>query len=222
MYTFANNYQTCKTTTVFLMSQKSHFSVLTGGSAPISETLVYRCHVLLHVWSAELVLYLVKVALDASGIFHVHLCHFYIHNNVQNKLHALTVSCRVVEWQTVLNKELELEYSEIVSSLLTISYSNLYSMLNYTDYVCAIGSTGIGVFGEGTGPVWLSGLRCGYLDKHLDECRGNQPQNNPCLHYRDASVICQGSCHSSIRQVTLSKPAVGGETIASKVFLMQQ
>ena len=78
-----------------------------------------------------------------------------------------------------------------------ISSSNLYSMLNYTDYVCAVGSTGIGVFGEGTGPVWLSKLRCENLDKHLDECRGNKIKNNPCSHIRDAAVICQGICHSN-------------------------
>ena len=70
-------------------------------------------------------------------------------------------------------------------------------MLNFTDYVCAVGSSGIGVFGEGTGPVWLSGLSCGFSDETLDDCRGSQPQNNPCSHFRDSSVICQGFCHSS-------------------------
>ena len=102
-----------------------------------------------------------------------------------------------IEWHCITRNGTRV--LQIVSGLLTISCSNLYSMLNYTDYVCAIGATGIGVFGEGTGPVWLSGLRCRYLDKHLDQCLGNRPQNNPCLHYRDASVICQGSCHSGVR-----------------------
>ena len=57
--------------------------------------------------------------------------------------------------------------------------------------LCAV-SSATHVFGEGTGPVWLTYLRCSYYDTSLDHC-GAYPQSySPCQHYEDAAVICQG------------------------------
>ena len=65
-------------------------------------------------------------------------------------------------------------------------------MLNYTDYICAIGSAQ-SPFGPGTGSVWLSNLGCYSYNTNLDSCRNSNPHNiNPCAHSRDAAVICQG------------------------------
>jgi deleted-in-malignant-brain-tumors protein 1 len=64
------------------------------------------------------------------------------------------------------------------------------NMLNFTSYVCAV-SSATTVFGQGTGPVWLTNLRCSFYDTHLDQC-DVVPQNiNPCQHYEDAALICQ-------------------------------
>lgn len=65
-------------------------------------------------------------------------------------------------------------------------------MLNFTGHVCAV-RAGTAVFGEGTGPVWLNNLRCGYREVNLDACGNSNPlPTSPCEHNRDAAVICQG------------------------------
>jgi len=64
-------------------------------------------------------------------------------------------------------------------------------MLGYTDAVCAI-TSGTDTFGEGTGPVWLYNLWCGFSARTLDQCQHDGIRENRCAHSRDAAVICQG------------------------------
>lgn len=75
--------------------------------------------------------------------------------------------------------------------------SYFYSMLNFPGVVCAV-TSGTHVFGEGSGHVWLTDLRCyHYSALTLNDCTNNLPRStNPCSHSRDAAVICQGNCMS--------------------------
>ena len=79
-------------------------------------------------------------------------------------------------------------------------------MLNFTSYICAV-SSATTVFGEGTGPVWLTNLRCSYYDRHLDQCDVVPRNINPCQHYEDAAVICQGGLFNFYCIITYSQYA---------------
>lgn len=83
--------------------------------------------------------------------------------------------------------------------------------LGYARAVRAV--TGSEEFGEGTGPIWLSGVECAGLEKSLDECRQGQWWRNPnwgvyldCSdHSRDAGVECADYTRTvSLQQTSVS------------------
>ena len=50
-------------------------------------------------------------------------------------------------------------------------------------------------FGEGTGPIWMSGLTCGTTQLSLFSCTSTSPIGSvpsSCRHADDAAVRCQG------------------------------
>ena len=61
-------------------------------------------------------------------------------------------------------------------------------MLGYSGYICALRSA---TLGAGTGPVWLTNLRCGYATTTLNNCPHSGVSENWCTHSKDAAVICQ-------------------------------
>ena len=47
-----------------------------------------------------------------------------------------------------------------------------------------------GYFGRGSGPVFLTDVRCGGLEARLLDCRFGELEENDCSHYQDAGVVC--------------------------------
>ncbi|NXI71576.1 DMBT1 protein, partial [Anseranas semipalmata] len=45
-------------------------------------------------------------------------------------------------------------------------------------------------FGEGTGPIWLNGLRCRGSEERLAQCRHRGWRSHVCAHEEDASAVC--------------------------------
>uniref|UniRef100_A0A4W3GFM6 Soluble scavenger receptor cysteine-rich domain-containing protein SSC5D n=1 Tax=Callorhinchus milii TaxID=7868 RepID=A0A4W3GFM6_CALMI len=56
----------------------------------------------------------------------------------------------------------------------------------------ATSATGNATFGQGTGPVWVSDVRCEGSEAALDQCPAKPYGNNNCSHSQDASVTCSG------------------------------
>ena len=52
-------------------------------------------------------------------------------------------------------------------------------------------------FGQGTGPVLLSGVRCSGTESSLLSCRRFGTSLHHCSHFWDAGVVCP-SCESCI------------------------
>ena len=47
-------------------------------------------------------------------------------------------------------------------------------------------------YGQGSGPIFLSGLECAGTEKSLLNCSWNSLDGEYCRHYEDAGVACQG------------------------------
>ncbi|NWU56002.1 DMBT1 protein, partial [Dromas ardeola] len=47
-------------------------------------------------------------------------------------------------------------------------------------------------FGEGSGPIWLNGLRCRGTEERLVLCRHRGWRPHVCAHEEDASAVCSG------------------------------
>ena len=52
-------------------------------------------------------------------------------------------------------------------------------------------------FGEGIGPIWMSGLTCGGTETSLFSCSSTVPLGSvqgstSCMHSNDVAVRCQG------------------------------
>ncbi|NXH11564.1 DMBT1 protein, partial [Bucco capensis] len=45
---------------------------------------------------------------------------------------------------------------------------------------------------EGSGPIWLNGLRCRGSEEHLAHCHHRGWRPHVCAHEEDASVVCSG------------------------------
>ena len=52
------------------------------------------------------------------------------------------------------------------------------------------GSAAVYTHGEGSGPVWLSGVNCNRLETSLDQCRHNGWECYDCSHHSDLGIIC--------------------------------
>ncbi|XP_067879352.1 deleted in malignant brain tumors 1 protein-like [Heterodontus francisci] len=49
---------------------------------------------------------------------------------------------------------------------------------------------GAGIFGEGTGPIWLDGMDCVSHESTLWQCQSDPWGKNECEHREDAGVVC--------------------------------
>ncbi|XP_067878239.1 deleted in malignant brain tumors 1 protein-like [Heterodontus francisci] len=47
-------------------------------------------------------------------------------------------------------------------------------------------------YGEGTGDIWIEGVRCNGTEFSLDQCSANPPVGINCTHSQDAGVTCSG------------------------------
>ncbi|XP_038648272.1 uncharacterized protein LOC119963342 isoform X3 [Scyliorhinus canicula] len=72
--------------------------------------------------------------------------------------------------------------------------------INATNVVCRALNCGLAFstlsgsyYGEGTGTIWLSDMKCLGIEPALDQCSGSLVVVNNCTHNQDAGVACSGS-----------------------------
>nr|XP_038035098.1 deleted in malignant brain tumors 1 protein isoform X2 [Anas platyrhynchos] len=70
----------------------------------------------------------------------------------------------------------------------------------------AVSAQGLSSFGQGSGPIWLEGVRCLGTEATLAECPFKPWGLHTCSHMEDASVVCSGSGISTTTTLRL----VGG------------
>ncbi|NWX51241.1 DMBT1 protein, partial [Steatornis caripensis] len=56
----------------------------------------------------------------------------------------------------------------------------------------AVSAPGLSGFGQGSGPIWLDGVRCLGTEATLAECPVKPWGHHSCNHVEDASVVCSG------------------------------
>lgn len=73
-----------------------------------------------------------------------------------------------------------------------------YWNLKEADVVCrqlgydgALSALGNAIFGQGTGPIWLSGVQCEGNETSVSQCRHAGWGGHNCRHYWDVSVVCR-------------------------------
>lgn len=59
----------------------------------------------------------------------------------------------------------------------------------------AVSAQGLSSFGQGSGPIWLEGVRCLGTEATLAECPVKPWGLHTCSHMEDASVVCSGNPH---------------------------
>ncbi|XP_044127253.1 antigen WC1.1-like [Bufo gargarizans] len=68
----------------------------------------------------------------------------------------------------------------------------------------AINATTEAMFGNGTGPIWLSEVQCKGYERDLEDCWSKRWNKSDCLHKEDAGVICHG--HEDLKSITPTVP----------------
>ncbi|XP_075301986.1 scavenger receptor cysteine-rich domain-containing protein DMBT1 isoform X3 [Opisthocomus hoazin] len=68
----------------------------------------------------------------------------------------------------------------------------------------AMSAPGLSGFGQGSGPIWLDGVRCRGTEATLAECVVKPWGHHACNHVEDASVVCSGSGIASIPRLRLA------------------
>ena len=54
-----------------------------------------------------------------------------------------------------------------------------------------------GVYGQGTGPIWMSNVNCRGNESSLADCAYKGLNNTSCTHSQDAGLVCSdGECSS--------------------------
>ena len=86
----------------------------------------------------------------------------------------------------------KLDMAQVVLKL-----SNVSSQSTISSVVAASAVLSNAAFGEGTGPIWMSGLSCGTTELSLFSCSSTTPlgsveSTTTCTHADDAAVRCQG------------------------------
>ncbi|NXG55959.1 DMBT1 protein, partial [Hemiprocne comata] len=67
----------------------------------------------------------------------------------------------------------------------------------------AVSAPGLSGFGQGSGLIWLDGVRCLGTEATLDECPTKPWGYHSCNHVEDASVVCSGSGSVSTSRLRL-------------------
>lgn len=49
----------------------------------------------------------------------------------------------------------------------------------------------LAAFGQGTGSIWLDNVQCAGTEARLADCPANAIGSHNCIHFEDASVVCQ-------------------------------
>ena len=55
-------------------------------------------------------------------------------------------------------------------------------------------------FGQGTGPILISDLRCSGVESHLLDCSYSPFLHSSCSHYYDVGVVCEGMQYSHLQK----------------------
>ncbi|NWX94002.1 DMBT1 protein, partial [Nothoprocta pentlandii] len=82
------------------------------------------------------------------------------------------------QWGTVCDDSWDLNDAKVVCKQL--------------DCGTAVSAPGSSLFGQGSGPIWLDGVRCLGTEARLTECPAKPLGQHGCNHVEDASVTCTG------------------------------
>ncbi|XP_026203574.1 scavenger receptor cysteine-rich type 1 protein M130-like [Anabas testudineus] len=128
-------------------------------------------------------------------------------NRQRRNLHFLTLVSHLLTLSSpVAGGQIRLTGSSRCFGRVELHYNNTWGTvcddewdLNDAEVVCreldcgsALNATESALFGEGTGPIWLNGMRCSGKESSLTECWHSGSGSHNCTHSKDAGVICSG------------------------------
>ncbi|XP_032297007.1 deleted in malignant brain tumors 1 protein-like isoform X5 [Coturnix japonica] len=93
------------------------------------------------------------------------------------------------QWGTVCHDDWDLKDANVVCRQL--------------DCGTAVSAVRLSSFGQGSGPIWLEGVRCLGTEATLTECPVKPRGLHSCSHLEDAGVVCSGSRISNISALRL-------------------